>query len=1212
MTFGSSRLVQQLWLLTLITVATFARLGAQETWTTVTTSNVQNLWGVCFGSGQFVAVGENGTILSSPDSRQWTARTSGTTRWLTAVCYSANAGLYIAVGGAGTVLSSKDAITWTPQSTPAGTPRLNAVNYAWGRFTAVGENASYLSSDDGVTWTKFSTGRSDFSGWLRGLTHTDSGDFAVGQDGYAVRWIFRGTNGQSWNANLGINSLEGVAAGRGTIVAVGAQGTIWRWSNPTATPVAANTSVTGGLTATAFANNQFVAVGETGTILTSDDGGSWTSRPAPTTQSLRAVAASDQVIVAVGFGGTIIRSDFAAKAPSIVAQPSDVTEQVGSAVAFSVSAAGSEPLSYQWRFNGAPLTGETSATLILPAVSLNQAGSYDVQVQNAVGSATSRAAQLIISSATLPTGLVDTAFAPAISNGTVRAVLPLADGRLIIGGDFTFTKPNGTVQRGIARLTADGQFDPSFDVGAGITVTPYTAGVTSLAQQADGRILVGGDFTAIGGTTQSYLARLTANGTVDANFTANALGSRLSQVKVLADGRILVANGSPNLLWLGSDGSIVQTSASVSDRIWPLEISKFDVAADGSVVAAGQVPYTYPTGSITRFNADGTVDSSFSSGVPISGPNAVTVRVLPDGSAMVAFQGAGGSRFAPYGPTVLWRIDGKGNASSVASMPNTGSIGAGAAYVYPDGRAILTSELTSNRDGAVRNSLLRFNPDGSIDNSFLVGPGIDHNAAAIAVLADGSIYIGGAFTTIAGVAQPRLARLHATGTNPNLPRILSIGPRYQEVRSGDPITISARAVGTRPIKFSWRYQDETGMSLNPYFNGSTTDTLVVPAADFRSTGYYSMLADGTAGSTTSDLVYVKVLPAAAPVITQSLPATKSVNVGRAVSLGVTTSDPTGVSYQWFFNGTAIAGATGSNVNLNPVTATNAGTYSVVLTNALGTARADTTLQAIAAPVLVNLSTRAWVGNGDATLIVGFSTDNGKSLIVRGVGPTLANYGVANPLADPKIAVYDSTGKMLAQNNDWRDAPGAPSQLQTGLVLPDYSKDAAYPASVSRAGGYTMQVSSSGPGNGVALGEIYEDSYSVYTKLTNLSARAFVGTGENVAIGGFTLSGTGKVRLLVRAVGPTLGTFGVSGVLANPVLTVFDSQGHVLATNDDWGTQSNPDQVSTVSASVGAFALPAGSHDAALLIELPAGSYTAQVGGSDGGTGVALLEIYEAP
>jgi hypothetical protein len=274
--------------------------------------------------------------------------------------------------------------------------------------------------------------------------------------------------------------------------------------------------------------------------------------------------------------------------------------------------------------------------------------------------------------------------------------------------------------------------------------------------------------------------------------------------------------------------------------------------------------------------------------------------------------------------------------------------------------------------------------------------------------------------------------------------------------------------------------------------------------------------------------------------------------------------------------------------------------------------------------LINLAVRTTAGSGDRVLFVGFAvggfgTSGNKPLLVRGVGPTLGLFGVTNTLADPKVQIFSGT-TMLLENDDWA------GDAQVGSVTPEVgafalaaptSKDAAL-VTTRLAGTYSAQISGAGTTPGVVLAEIYDatpaNAFTAATpRLINVSARTLVGTGGNVLIAGFVIGGNSSKTVLVRAIGPTLGLFGVSGVIADPKLELFQTGTPVaISTNDNWGAAPNAAQVATAAASVGAFPLALESRDAVLLVTLPPGSYTAQVSGVNNGTGAALVEVYEVP
>jgi hypothetical protein len=259
--------------------------------------------------------------------------------------------------------------------------------------------------------------------------------------------------------------------------------------------------------------------------------------------------------------------------------------------------------------------------------------------------------------------------------------------------------------------------------------------------------------------------------------------------------------------------------------------------------------------------------------------------------------------------------------------------------------------------------------------------------------------------------------------------------------------------------------------------------------------------------------------------------------------------------------------------------------------------------------LSSLSARGMAGSGDQTLIVGFATSGSgtKQLLLRGVGPGLTPFGVSGAVADPALTLFNAAGTVLQQNNDWGGTATLTNIFPQVWAFPlsPNSKDAALLATLPPAA-YTAHLTAQG-GTGVALLEAYDaDSGTPTTRLASLSVRNQVGTGDNVLIAGFAITGNVSRTVLIRGIGPTLARYGVSGVLANPQLQVF--QGNtLLAQNDDWGSDAT---LATMAAQVNAFALDANSKDAALLLTLPPGAYTAQVSGVGNTTGVALVEIYE--
>lgn len=384
-----------------------------------------------------------------------------------------------------------------------------------------------------------------------------------------------------------------------------------------------------------------------------------------------------------------------------------------------------------------------------------------------------------------------------------------------------------------------------------------------------------------------------------------------------------------------------------------------------------------------------------------------------------------------------------------------------------------------------------------------------------------------------------------------------------------------------------------------------------------------------AGSTTSFAVTGDALFVTAP------PRAATVAQGGTVTLEVQAAAPGPVTYQWRKDGVPIAGATGARFTVAGAAAATAGLYDVVVTSGGRTVTTSPAALTVTVPVvpgaevsrIANLSIRTRAGTGDQTLIVGFvvggaGTAGSKPLLVRGVGPTLAQFGVTGTLEDPRLELFNAAGTRLFENDNWLAADGAAFAGVGAFPLTAGSRDAALLQGALAAGGYSAQVSGVGGAAGVVLAEIYDvSSGATFTattrRLVNVSARTVSGTGADTLIAGFTVAGPGTKRVLVRAVGPALSGFGVTGVLADPRLELFQAQGGGSSVrvqeNDNWSAAGGGAAALTAAfQSVGAFALPAGSLDAALVATLAAGSYTAQVSGAGSATGVALVEIYELP
>ncbi len=270
--------------------------------------------------------------------------------------------------------------------------------------------------------------------------------------------------------------------------------------------------------------------------------------------------------------------------------------------------------------------------------------------------------------------------------------------------------------------------------------------------------------------------------------------------------------------------------------------------------------------------------------------------------------------------------------------------------------------------------------------------------------------------------------------------------------------------------------------------------------------------------------------------------------------------------------------------------------------------------------LGNISTRGFVQTGDNVMIGGFIVQGTepKRVIIRAIGPELTQYGVPNALANPTLEVHDSTGALIASNNNWR------STIIGGIITSDQVRDirnsghapgdgreSAIIADLP-AGNYTAIVRGVNNMTGVALAEVYDLSTETNSILANVSTRSFVQTGDNVMIGGFIVQGTQPKRVILRAIGPSLTQYGVPNVLANPTLELHDGTGALIASNNNWATTIiggiiTGNQVRDIQASGYA---PSDGRESAIIADLPPGNYTAIVHGVNNTAGVGLVEVYD--
>ena len=359
---------------------------------------------------------------------------------------------------------------------------------------------------------------------------------------------------------------------------------------------------------------------------------------------------------------------------------------------------------------------------------------------------------------------------PAV--GTVNDLALQADGSVVLVG--LFTSYNGTIRSGIARANTNGTLD------AALSPTSSLAGnITSIARQTDGKVLIGGTFSSVNGAARSNIARLNDNGTLDATFNpGTGANSFLNKVAVQADGKIVITGNFTNyngtvinrIARLNADGSL-DTSFNPGTGNTDGEIFTVTFQTDGKILVGGLIP-TFngvTVNNLLRLNTDGSLDTSFATGTGVN--NWVRKFIVqPDGKIIV------GGEFATFNGTPKTRVMRLNSNGSDDATFITGTVNNNVKdlVLQGDGKIVIVGTFTTI-NGTTRNRVARLNADGSLDTSFDPGVGFAQEVSTITALPDGKYMVGGLFTTASGLPRNRIARLRSNGTLD--PKFLSgLGP----------------------------------------------------------------------------------------------------------------------------------------------------------------------------------------------------------------------------------------------------------------------------------------------------------------------------------------------------------------------------------------------------------------------------------------------------
>ena len=427
---------------------------------------------------------------------------------------------------------------------------------------------------------------------------------------------------------------------------------------------------------------------------------------------------------------------------------------------------------------------------------------------------------------------------------------------------------------------------------------------------------------------------------------------------------------------------------------------------------------------------------------------------------------------------------------------------------------------------------------------------------AVSLTATNSFGTGNATTLTVTIAAAPIAGGGGGGILGSAP-VVTTQPADQAVTEGATATFTVVASGTAPLTYQWRRELVA-------ISGATSATLTLTGVKPADAGAYSVLIGNSIGATASGPAQLTVTALTTPPTITTQPVSRTIPPGNPATFTVVATGASPLAYQWRKNGTAIAGATTATFTITGAQLSDNGAYTVVVTNALGSATSSA-----------------------ATLLV----DSGA------VAPAITTQPVAQTATIGGNVSFSvaATGTAPLSYQWKKDGVAIAGATAATLTLTN--------AQGADAGSYSVTITSS-------AGTITSNAVTLTipaARLANVSVRSGAGTGDQTLIVGLAIGGTGSKQVLVRGIGPGLTQFGLPGALADPQLRLFNAAGVQTNVNEDWGGGAT---LSAAFTAVGAFSLPVASKDAALLVPLATGTYTAQVTATSG-TGVALLEAYDS-
>jgi uncharacterized delta-60 repeat protein len=817
----------------------------------------------------------------------------------------------------------------------------------------------------------------------------------------------------------------------------------------------------------------------------------------------------------------------------------------------------------------------------------------------------------------------------SINFANVTAIALQSDGKIVLGGGFRAV--HGTVRKSVARFNADGSLDTAFNPGTLFTYDVF--GVNDVAVQSDGKIVITGGFstTSRGGNQQNSIFRVDSDGSLDNSFSAitsrgiyDGFGDnfQVSRVAILSNGQLIIGGDfslvdgvkAASYARLNADGSLdsaFQTQVQGAGFVFDLVVQ-----AGGKILAGGEFENVngMPSYALARINSDGSLDPDFAPDFGLGPADNVGVTVslwiqhlAVESDGKILYSAFERSRSAPFAQVdfsnPFRRLNADGSRDTTFSVTFDSSSSFVTSIVpQADGKILIAGNFSSV-NGVARASFARLNANGSLDTNFqppaLMGVGPSGTPATaqitkMVVQSDGKIVLGGTFSLTNTTKPVDVVRLNSDGS------------------------LDSAFTAALPLVEDQSFQQPSVLDVALQGNGK-----ILVAGDFslatlnKGGDFLRLNSDGSLDNSFNGLRGTqKILPQA----------------DGKILVGGSLTQINGVPY----SGLARVNADGSVDTSFLVTLNDRSRYVQVpnFVYAVGveadgkivlggifdlvddrTHTALVRLEGDSGSRLLNISTRLAIGTGENVLIGGFivtGTDP-KTVLIRGIGPSLGRFGIAGALQDPTLELHQG-GTTLATNDNWKINDHGQSQeagIRATILQPTNDLESAILATLN-PGAYTAIVAGKNGTTGIGLVEVYDLAAGANSQLANISTRGFVDTGDKAMIGGLIV-GSGKANvggianIVVRALGPSLSAFGIADALTNPTLELHDGNGTIIATNDNWKLRPNG---SSQQAEIAATNLqPHDDRESALVESVGPGNYTAIVRGAGNTTGVGLVEVY---